>query len=582
MDDFEKKTPEAFEDTSEKANAAQNCADGFKEERSAAEHSAAEQKPAEEGENPATTYSFGKYSQNGRPPESQPAFNAAEHPENAQSSGNFGGSGQNAGQYGGQSAAEPGNGQNPAQNNGQNTAGGAAYGQYTPPRQNYYGGPYYGQRGQYGGYYRPNTPPPPYGYNRYPYGQYYNNSQPAPAPAKKGMSKGLIAFICIVCCVAVGVMGLSAGMLITRSDPSADNGSMSLIEDGSKDGSPSDFDIKTEGQSDRTMTYEQVITAVQNSVVSITVYNASGSAAAQASGIVMDTDGYILTNDHIYAEVPNAAFLISMADGTNYKASFVSGDTRNDLAILKMESHGDLTPATFATEAVKTGEEVLAIGASAGLEGSVTQGIVSAVDRRVSNGTTSEKYIQTTAAINPGASGGALVNMSGQVVGVCSSKYASTDIDNVCFAIPMTRALGVIDQLKKYGAVTNRAKLGITYTYINTVTAEMNNMPTGLLVKSVDSDSNLYGKINKNDVITKVDDTDIVSADQVLNIVESAAVGDEVALTVYNGSTGAYFDVTAKFIKASSGSSYTTGDDTASYNTQNPYDFFGDENNNKK
>ena len=122
------------------------------------------------------------------------------------------------------------------------------------------------------------------------------------------MSKGLIAFICIVCCVAVGVMGLSAGMLITRSDPSADNGSMSLIEDGSKDGSPSDFDIKTEGQSDRTMTYEQVITAVQNSVVSITVYNASGSAAAQASGIVMDTDGYILTNDHIYAEVPNAAF----------------------------------------------------------------------------------------------------------------------------------------------------------------------------------------------------------------------------------------------------------------------------------
>ena len=126
MDDFEKKTPEAFEDTSEKANAAQNGADGFKDEQTAENSAAAEQKPAEEGENPATTYSFGKYSQNGRPPESQPAFNAAEHPENAQSGGNFGGSGQNAGQYGGQSAAEPGNGQNPAQNNGQNTAGGAA------------------------------------------------------------------------------------------------------------------------------------------------------------------------------------------------------------------------------------------------------------------------------------------------------------------------------------------------------------------------------------------------------------------------------------------------------------------------
>ena len=226
---------------------------------------------------------------------------------------------------------------------------------------------------------------------------------------------------------------------------------------------------------------------------------------------------------------------------------------------------------------------MLAIGASAGLEGSVTQGIVSAVDRRVSNGTTSEKYIQTTAAINPGASGGALVNMSGQVVGVCSSKYASTDIDNVCFAIPMTRALGVIDQLKKYGDVTNRAKLGITYTYINTVTAEMNNMPTGLLVKKRrQRQQSLRQDKQKRRHYQGVDDTDIVSADQVLNIVESAAVGDEVTLTVYNGSTGAYFDVTAKFIKASSGSSYTTGDDTASYNTQNPYDFFGDENNNKK
>ena len=275
--------------------------------------------------------------------------------------------------------------------------------------------------------------------------------------------------------------------------------------------------------------------------------------------------------------MPNATFLISMQDGSNYKASFVSGDSRSDLAILKMESHGDLSPAVFATEPVKTGEEVLAIGASAGLEGSVTQGIVSAVDRRISNGTTSEKFIQTTAAINPGASGGALVNMSGQVVGVCSSKYASTDIDNVCFAIPMTRALGVIDQLKTYGSVTNRAKLGITYTYINTVTAEMNNLPTGLLVKSVDSDSELYGKVKKNDVITKIDDTDIVSADQVLNTVESATIGDSVTLTVYSGSTGAYFDITVKYIKASSGSSYSTEEDTASYNTQNPYDFFGNE-----
>lgn len=497
------------------------------------------------------TYSFGKYSQNGRPPESQPAFSRPMTPferdrQRAHAQNN---------QY-------PPFGQQSSQGQTGQTD---PHGQYAPPRQNY-GQPYGRNYNQ--------TPPPHYGYTRPPYNPPY---QAGPAPATKGMSKGLIVFICVLCCVAVGAMGISIGVLAGRKSLKDGGGNTMSLIDEQKDGSPSDFDIKTEGKNDRSLTYEQVISAVSDSVVSITVYNSSGSASAQASGIVMDSEGYILTNDHIYSQVPNATFLISMQDGSNFKASFVSGDSRSDLAILKMESHGDLSPATFATESVKTGEEVLAIGASAGLEGSVTQGIVSAVDRRISNGTTSEKFIQTTAAINPGASGGALVNMSGQVVGVCSSKYASTDIDNVCFAIPMTRALGVIDQLKTYGSVTNRAKLGITYTYINTVTAEMNNLPTGLLVKSVDGDSELYGKVNKNDVITKIDDTDIVSADQVLNLVESAAIGDSVTLTVYNGSTGAYFDITVKYIKASSGSSYSTEEDTTSYNTQNPYDFFGNE-----
>ena len=394
------------------------------------------------------------------------------------------------------------------------------------------------------------------------------------------MSKGLIAFICVACCVAVGVVGLSIGIIAGKAlgkiDFNDKDPSFSVIE-GNEAGSPSDFDLNTEGATDRTMTYEQVISSVSDSVVSITVYSSSGSAGAIASGIIMDKDGYILTNDHIYSDVPNASFLITLNSGTEFKASFVSGDKKSDLAILKIDNPSGLSPATFATESVKTGEEVLAIGASAGLDGSVTQGIVSAVDRRVSNGTSSEKFIQTTAAINPGTSGGALVNMSGQVVGICSSKYASTDIDNVCFAIPTTRALGVIDQLKTYGKVTNRARLGITYTYVNTVAAELKDVPTGLLVKSIDRDSSLKNSgIKENDIITQVDDTDIVSADQVLDIVEKAQIGDQVKLTVYSSETGAYFTATGTYIKSDSQSSYTTEDDTTSYNTQNPYDFFED------
>lgn len=504
--------------------------------------------------------------------------------------------------------------------------GSAPYGQYTPPppRQPYgvppygqgYGAPYgqYGNR-PYNGYYHIPPVPPVYGCGRgqgqpyggqngqhpqgqgygVPYGQppvnpYYQNAanganssasaKNGQKPQKKRMSKGLIAFICVACCVAVGVIGLSIGIIAGKAlgkiDFNDKDPSFSVIE-GNEAGSPSDFDLNTEGATDRTMTYEQVISSVSDSVVSITVYSSSGSAGAIASGIIMDKDGYILTNDHIYSEVPNASFLITLSSGTEFKASFVSGDKKSDLAILKIDNPSGLSPATFATESVKTGEEVLAIGASAGLDGSVTQGIVSAVDRRVSNGTSSEKFIQTTAAINPGTSGGALVNMSGQVVGICSSKYASTDIDNVCFAIPTTRALGVIDQLKTYGKVTNRARLGITYTYVNTVAAELKDVPTGLLVKSIDRDSSLKNSgIKENDIITQVDDTDIVSADQVLDIVEKAQIGDQVKLTVYSSETGAYFTATGTYIKSDSQSSYTTEDDTTSYNTQNPYDFFED------
>ena len=504
--------------------------------------------------------------------------------------------------------------------------GSAPYGQYTPPppRQPYgvppygqgYGAPYgqYGNR-PYNGYYHTPPVPPVYGCGRgqgqpyggqngqhpqgqgygVPYGQppvnpYYQNAanganssasaKNGQKPQKKRMSKGLIAFICVACCVAVGVVGLSIGIIAGKAlgkiDFNDKDPSFSVIE-GNQAGSPSDFDLNTEGATDRTMTYEQVISSVSDSVVSITVYSSSGSEGAIASGIIMDKDGYILTNDHIYSDVPNASFLITLNSGTEFKASFVSGDKKSDLAILKIDNPSGLSPATFATESVKTGEEVLAIGASAGLDGSVTQGIVSAVDRRVSNGTSSEKFIQTTAAINPGTSGGALVNMSGQVVGICSSKYASTDIDNVCFAIPTTRALGVIDQLKTYGKVTNRARLGITYTYVNTVAAELKDVPTGLLVKSIDRDSSLKNSgIKENDIITQVDDTDIVSADQVLDIVEKAQIGDQVKLTVYSSETGAYFTATGTYIKSDSQSSYTTEDDTTSYNTQNPYDFFED------
>ncbi len=418
---------------------------------------------------------------------------------------------------------------------------------------------------------------------------------PQTAPAKK-KNKGLRITAGVLAGVMALIVCVSGGYLAGRKDgqnlaenptASSPSGGETQPSDNTASGEKSQFDVTVGDKGDVVYSYEQIVETVSQSIVNITVYAADGSAGSYASGIIMDAkQGYVLTNDHIYSEVPNAKFLITLNNKTEFKATFVSGDSRSDIAILKIENPKNLTQATFSTTPVKVGERVLAIGQSYGYADTVSEGIVSAANRRVNlqTGGYSEQYIQTTAAINPGNSGGALVNMAGQVVGVTSAKIASQEVEGLGFAIPSEKALAIVKNLQENGKVKGRAKLGITYTEMNTVAAEVNDCPVGIYVQSVDDTLDVGKKgIKKGDVITHVNGKEINMSTVLLDIIENAKAGDQLKLTVYATQTKTSKTVTVTLAQAESTNSYKTSSDTTENETQgndlpeNPFDFYFDD-----
>ena len=394
-------------------------------------------------------------------------------------------------------------------------------------------------------------------------------SQP---PKQRNSKTGLKVFsvilaVAVLLSVGVGVGYIAGGNRDLRNDNSQNNfgtsGGTVVIEQGTvptKDG--------VEKGADGKYTAEGVAQIVSDSVVNINVYNDSGTGTVIASGVIIDKEGYILSNDHIYSEIPKAKFAITLNNGKCYEAEYVAGDSRSDLCVLKMKDAKDLKPAVFADSTqLKTGDDVVAIGSPYGLTGTVTKGIVSAPSRRISFSNTvngvkanySMRVIQTDTAINSGNSGGALVNMYGQVVGISSSKIVLSGYEGLCFAISANDAIKTAKSLIENKKVVGRARLGITYSEITAAKALVNKLPSGLMIQSVDIDSDLYNSgLKKGDIITEINGTTITSADVALDIIDDSAAGDNMTLKVYVASTGKYKTVSAKMLEDKSVSSYTT------------------------
>lgn len=366
-----------------------------------------------------------------------------------------------------------------------------------------------------------------------------NYTPVTPISNYKPVSKGLKVFCIVMAAVVLLTATTASGYFLGRNSFSKNYiGSKVTVDLESK---PTDTEQNTPSQ-----IYEKV----NKSIVGIRVYNETGSAS-DASGVIYSKDGYIVTNDHIYSEIGAAKFKVFMYDGTEYDATYVAGDKISDLAVIKIDAK-DLEKAEFGnSNELINGESVVAMGRpnDAIDSTSITGGMISLTRRRVTTTSNySARLIQTDSAINPGSSGGALVNMYGQVVGITSSKLAGVEYDAVGFAIPTTTMKRVVEQLISNGKVTDRAKLGITYTAVNSVTAEVQNYDAvGLLVVSVSEDSDIYGKVNEGDFITHVNGIEITNDDIILDVIEDCKAGDTISLTVLlSNGTQADFNVTLK------------------------------------
>ena len=368
----------------------------------------------------------------------------------------------------------------------------------------------------------------------------------SPVTKRQPASKGIRVFCLIMAAVFLLTGGCAVGYLVGLNRKEIRATSQTELNLAAK---PTDTDEYTVAQ-----TYE----AVNKSVVGIVAYNDAGTSAV-ASGVIYTEDGYIITNDHIYENIPSAKFKIHTYDGKELDAAYVAGDTRSDLAVLKIDTTG-LYAATFGnSDEVVIGETVCAVGRPNGIsENSITKGNVSLKERRVSvTSSYSTKMIQTDAAINPGNSGGALVNMYGQVIGITSSKIAGAQYEGIAFAIPTTTVKRVVESLISNGCVNDRCRLGITYQAVDSVSKEINHLgAVGIRVAGVDDSSDLKGKVAVGDIITHVNGVEISSDSVLLDVIENAKPGDVLEFTVYTEG-GSVKTVSAATLSDPGSSSYT-------------------------
>ncbi len=271
------------------------------------------------------------------------------------------------------------------------------------------------------------------------------------------------------------------------------------------------------------------------------IFTGSQNAVAEGSGIILNKDGYILTNNHVVSSSDSSSFYaVSEAskitvtlynDTTEYEAKVIGTDSQTDLAVIKIDKN-DLTPAELGdSSSVVVGEFAMAVGSPLGMESSVTSGIISAVNRTV-NSSDGKTYnlIQTDAAINSGNSGGALVNSQGQVIGINTLKLNGTGVEGMGFAIPINSAKPIFEQLISNGKVT-RPYIGLSGRDLTEDLAKANNLVVGVYVVSVEPFSAAEkAGIKAGDVIIGIDGTSIETMDELNNIKNQHKIGDEISL----------------------------------------------------
>jgi len=291
-----------------------------------------------------------------------------------------------------------------------------------------------------------------------------------------------------------------------------------------------------------------VVDSVDPAVVSIVVGTVSYNwfmqpvpSEAAGSGIIIDGDGYIVTNNHVVEG--STSITVSLTDGRSFDATLVGADPDTDLAVIKIDANNLPTASFGNSSALKVGEWVIAIGNALALEGgpTVTVGVVSALGRTIEeeSGATLYDLIQTDAAINPGNSGGPLIDLNGDVIGINTAKVSSVDVSGVGFAISSNSAQPIVDELITRGYVA-RPYLGVSLVTVTPaiVTSYDLKVDEGAMIYYMNPGTPASNAgLRPGDVIVGLDDVGIKTADDAILAIRSHSVGDTVQIKYYRGSS---------------------------------------------
>lgn len=424
-------------------------------------------------------------------------------------------------------------------------------------------------------------------YNSQPYGTAPNHSANAKPPKakkpkkqRKPISRGGIAIALAVTMVFSCGLGFGGGYFANKVNTST-SGSLNITKT-SNSGTTT-----TASSTSKANSTSEIVKKTADSVVEISTESVvTGSFAQQyvqqgaGSGVIISQDGYILTNNHVINGANSVK--VRLRDGTEYDATIIGSDSDNDIALLKVSATG-LSPATFGdSNSLAVGDYVVAIGNPLGeLGGTVTDGIISALARKVTIEDTQMTLLQTNAQVNPGNSGGGLFNANGELVGIVNAKQSATEVEGIAFAIPINNVLDILSDLKEYGYVTGKVDLGIDFTDITSdETAFYYGVnQTGCYVLSVDSGSNAEkAGVTRGDLVTKVNDTDVSSSSDITAALEKAEVGDTVTFTVSRRGTSKTISfVLEEYVPAVSNSQITNGSQKSTTPTSDSENSTGDD-----
>ena len=372
--------------------------------------------------------------------------------------------------------------------------------------------------------------------------------QDAQPPKKKKKFNGKRVARSAVALVLAAAMGFAGGFVGAKFGGSGKVVIQQVAPSSTASSSDSaDSSITAASSSGSSLTTEQVADLVSPSVVVITTeqvvysqwswYGQNQVESGAGSGVIISSDGYILTCAHV---VDGASTITVTIGDKDYTATLVGEDTTSDIAVIKIDADG-LTPATVGnSDSLKVGQSVMAVGNPLGeLGGTVTGGMISALNRSVtiqgSSSVNTMSLIQMDASVSPGNSGGGLFNMNGELVGIVNAKSSSSDAEGLGFAIPINDAIKVAQELLENGYVTGRPYLGITYLAVEDAqtAAQLGVNAYGVyVVEVVKGGPAEKAGLQTGDRIVSVDGTEIASKDDLGTLMQKHAAGDTLSITI--------------------------------------------------